>query len=362
MPDGQDQQRRRSRTDLDFEEALASPDTILLKEGLDLFSPELETSTSLTLSPWSSPIYGNSPGASGKYEGLNGSPGPNTKGRNTVTPSKQPGTPNIIPATPTPPRDSLLSVLTPTTTSSSDSTPFHTPLASPDPSNDGGDRYSPTGAQPSTQPLNSSNLEGIYSTPYDSEEKEPQFRRRDMYRSPGSASSPDLVTLLKKTKQRNGSSNLGSNGTGNRDTLRADVSEAGSGPDSCRRLRTTSATPSSTSSNSIPRGQRPRVDRIATTGSSSSYQRGGDSSNFLSTRSPDWVLPSPSSSPTPSPSALKAGFPLSFVKPCLTSTQTAKNSVRAKTTAFLGKMWGQTTVRDRSVRDFVCFPGGILAS
>lgn len=309
LPDGQDQPRRRSRTDLDFEEALASPDTILLKEGIDLFSPELEASTSLTLSPWNSPVYGNSPVASGKREGLNGSPSPNTRGRNTTTPLKQPGTPNIIPATPTPQRNCSLSVLTPSTSSSSDSTPFHTPHASPDPSHDG-DRHSLTGAQPSTQLPNSSHPEGTHSSPYDSEEKEPQFRRRHMYRSPGSASSPDLVTLLKKTKQRSGSSNDRSNGTGNRDTLRPDVSDVGNGSESSsRRLRTTSATPSSTSSNSIPQqGQRPRVDRIATTGSSSSYQRGDDSSNFLGARSPDWVLPSPSTSPAPSPSALKAGF------------------------------------------------------
>ncbi|KAF9647320.1 hypothetical protein BDM02DRAFT_2709294 [Thelephora ganbajun] len=155
-----------------------------------------------------------------------------------------------------------------------------------------------------------------------------------MYRSPGSASSPDLVTLLKKTKQRNGSSNVGSNGTGNRD-----ASDGGNGGGkgselSSRRLRTTSATPSSTSSNPIQqRSQSPRVDRIATTNSSSSsFQRGEDPSNFLSVRSPDWVLPSPSTSPAPSPSIVKI----------------AKASVRAKTSAFLGKMWGQATVRDRS--------------
>ena len=352
LPDGQDQQQRRSRTDLDFEEALASPDTIVLKEGIDLFSPEFETSTSFTSSPWNSSVYGNSPGASGKYEGLNGSPNPNSKGRNTVTPLKQPGTPNVIPATPTPPRNASLSVLTPATSSSSDSTPFHTPRASPDPSQDGGDRLSLTGTQ------NSSHLEGNHSPSYDSEEKESQFRRRPMYRSPGSASSPDLVTLLKKTKQRNGSSNVGSNGTSNRDNLRADTSEVGSGPESSsRRLRTTSATPSSTSSNSVQQsGQRPRMNRIATASSSSSYQRGDDPSNFLNARNSDWVLPSPSTSPIPSPSVLKAGFPLSFTKSdasYLTLTQIAKNSVRAKTTAFLGKMWGQATVRDRSVR-FLC--------
>jgi len=312
LPDSQTQQRGRSRTDLDFERPLTLPDTILLNEGIDLFSPELDTSISLTPPPCHSPLYENSPGASRKYEASNGSPGHNPRGRNTVTPLKQPGTPNVnLPATPTQPRNDVLSVLTPSTSSSSNSTPFHTPLPSPNPSHDDGEggRLS-SGGQSSPQLPNSSHPY------YDAEENECQIRRRSMYRSPGSASSPDLVTLLKKTKQRNGPSNAGSNGTGGRDTLRPEASEGGNGLESSssRRLRTTSATPSSTSSNSIQQGQRPRVDRITTTRSSSSFQRGEDSSNFLNTRSPDWVLPSPSTSPAPSPSTLKARFPLSFTK------------------------------------------------
>ena len=319
LPNTQAQQRRRSRTDLDFEGALASSDTILLKESLNLFSPGLDTSISLTPSPRRPSLYGNSPGTSGKYEGSSGSPSSNPRGRNTVTPLRQPGTPNVIPATPTPPRYDPSSVLTPSTISSSNSTPFHTPFTSPNTSHDGEDKILSAGVQPSPQLLNSSPLEGIRLPLYDAEENEYQVRRRSMYRSPGSASSPDLVTLLKK-KQRSGSSNQGSNGTGNRDTLRVDASEGGTaggnGSEASRRLRTTSATPSSTSSNSVQQqSQRPRVDRIATTNSSSSsFQRGEDSSKFLSARSPDWVLPSPSTSPAPSPSVLKVCFPLSFTK------------------------------------------------
>lgn len=308
LPNTQAQQRGRSRTDLDFEGALASSDTILLKETIDLFSSGLDTSISLTPSPRRPSLYGSPPGASGKYEGLNGSPSSNPKGRNTATPLRQPGTPNVIQATPTPPRYDPLSVLALPTISSSNSTPFHTPLTTPNLSRDGED-----GVQPSP-------LEGIRLPPCDAEENEYKTRRQSMYRSPGSASSPDLVTLLKKTKQRSGSSNQGSSGTGNRDTLRVDAPEGGSGggngSESSRRLRTTSATPSSTSSNSVQQqGQRSRVDRSATTNSSSSsFQRGEDSSKFLSARSPDWVLPNPSASPTPSPSAFKVCFPLSFTK------------------------------------------------
>ena len=360
LPNIQAQQRRGSRPDLDFEEALASPDTIQLRESVDIFSPEFDTSILLTPSPRHSSLYGNSPGASGKYEGSNGSPSPNPRGRNTVAPSRQPGTPNVIPATPTPPRPSpssvliLPPVLTPSTSSSSNSTPFHTPLTSPDPSCDGEHRTFSVGVQPSP-------LEGIHPLPCDAEEDEHQTKQQSMYRSPGSASSPDLVTLLKKTKQRGGSSNQSSNVVGNRDALRPDTLEArnsgGSGQESSsRRLRTTSATPSLTSSTSAQqKGLRPRADRIATTNSSSSsFQRTEDSSNFLSARSPDWVLPNPSTSPAPSPSVLKVRFPPLFTKPenwYLTFIQTARSTVRARTTAFLGKMWGQSTVRDRSVRE-----------
>lgn len=359
-PNTQAQQRRGPRPDFDFEEALASPDTIQLRESVDIFSPEFDTSILLTPSPARSSLHGNSPGASGKYEGSNGSPGINPRGSNTVAPLRQPGTPNVIPATPTPPRHSpssgltLPSVLTPSTSSSSNSTPFHTPLTSPDPSCDGEHRTFSAGVQQSP-------LEGIRPLPYDAEENEHQTKQQSMYRSPGSASSPDLVTLLKKTKQRGGSSNQSSNVVGNRDTLRPNTSEAGDGggsglESSSRRLRTTSATPSSTSSTSAQQqGQRPRADRLTTTNSSSSsFQRTEDSSNFLSARSPDWVLPSPSASPAPSPSAYKVRFPPLFTKSenqYLTFIQTARSSVRAKTTAFLGKMWGQSTVRDRSVRE-----------
>ena len=314
LPDIQTQQRRRSRTDLDFEEALASPDTILLKETIDLFSPELDPSIFLTPPHGLSSHYGSSPSTSGKREGSNGSPSPNPRGRNITTPLRQPGTPNVIPATPTPPRHAPSSVLT--SSSSSSSTPFVTPLSSPNPSQDGEDGPPSARVQQNPQFSNLGQFEGTHSSPYNSGEDENQIRRRSMYRSPGSASSPDLVTLLKRAKQRNGSSNAGSSGTCNRDTLRADASDGGSsgGVDSSsRRLRTTSATPSS---NSVPQqGQRPRVDRIATSNSSSSsFHRGEDSSKFLSTRSPDWVLPSPSTSPAPSPSVMKVTFPLLSIK------------------------------------------------
>lgn len=39
---------------------------------------------------------------------------------------------------------------------------------------------------------------------YDTEDPEPTAQRRSMYRSPGTSSSPDLATLLRKAKERGG--------------------------------------------------------------------------------------------------------------------------------------------------------------
>lgn len=48
----------------------------------------------------------------------------------------------------------------------------------------------------------------------DAEEAERQTNRRSMYRSPGTSSSPDLATLLRKAKERGGSGPGGAGGSG----------------------------------------------------------------------------------------------------------------------------------------------------
>lgn len=134
-----------SRTDLDFESALRADGTVLLSEGLDVNTLGLDTSPS--------------PGA---YNTSFGSP--------TPPPRHQPNTPTVVPPTPSP-------VAGPSTTR--------------------------TAAKqiPPSPSLSSSN-----DPFYDSEDNNPerQTNRRSMYRSPGTSSSPDLATLLRKAKERGG--------------------------------------------------------------------------------------------------------------------------------------------------------------
>ena len=137
--------RRISRTDLDFEEALRTGGTVVLKESLDVErlgrGAEDRSDTSITLSPASPPQQRG-------YLGL------------------QPATPIIVPPTPSPSNSAARAGLASTSN-----------LASP----------------------SSSSSEVFYDAP---EDIDYQTRRRSMYRAQGTASSPDLATLLRKAKER----------------------------------------------------------------------------------------------------------------------------------------------------------------
>ena len=130
--------RRVSRTDLDFEQALKAPGTVLLREGIDV-----------------------------NALGVENSPQPVT--RTTSTPrtisrvALQPATPVVVPPTPQQPPQARL----------------HT-FSGPSPSGSVHDLFA------------------------DQDEAERQTNRRSMYRSPGTSSSPDLATLLRKAKERGG--------------------------------------------------------------------------------------------------------------------------------------------------------------
>ncbi|KAH9931131.1 uncharacterized protein BXZ73DRAFT_90208 [Epithele typhae] len=113
-----------------------------------------------------------------------------------------------------------------------------------------------------------------------------QTRRRSMYRSPGTASSPDLATLLRKAKERGGGAPVA-------------LSPASS----------VHATP----------GQKGKMR--SSQNLSAPRDPGG-------AQSPEWVLASP--------------------RPFGTVKRSSKNSVRAKTSAFLGKMLGTSSARERS--------------
>ncbi|KAJ7462291.1 hypothetical protein B0H11DRAFT_2285624 [Mycena galericulata] len=167
----------------------------------------------------------------------------NTLGVETPSPRRgTPGTPTVIPATPT-------------------------PVAGP--------------SRVSASPSGSSSNE-IY---YDTEDPDRVAARRSMYRSPGTSSSPDLATLLRKAKERGG---VVSPGLKSRDRRRADDPP-------------------------------PMPNQITSI-------------------------------------AYASGDPLKGKNKLLRTTTNGeekppKSSVRAKTSAFLGKMLGQGTVRERSKTD-----------
>ncbi|KAI0355629.1 hypothetical protein OH77DRAFT_1511483 [Trametes cingulata] len=236
--------RRVSRTDLDFEQALRAGGTVLLREGIDVDELGADLSNA-SISPFSSPT----PPAQRGYLGL------------------QPATPIIVPPTPSP-----------VNSTSRSAAPSTASLTSP----------------------SSSTSEVFYDAPEDTDY---QTKRRSMYRSPGTASSPDLATLLRKAKERTGVS-------GSRDGRKGGASSS----------REPQSPSPSVQVTPVPKGkvrssQNLSAQRDAAAGSATS---------------PDWVLTSPRSF-----GSMKDGKP-------------AKSSVRAKTSAFLGKMLGSSSTRERS--------------
>lgn len=136
-----------------------------------------------------------------------------------------------------------------------------------------------------------------------SDDVERQINRRSMYRSPGTSSSPDLATLLRRTKERGGIPNL----KDIKDKRRESPPPLPSGP--ANRKRSSTGFAPSSPVTPLPKGKNKPQN------------------------SPDWILTGNSPSQNDSPS-----------KP-------AKSSMRAKTSAFIGKMLGQNTVRERSKTD-----------
>ncbi|KAJ3570962.1 hypothetical protein NP233_g4061 [Leucocoprinus birnbaumii] len=162
-------QRRVSRTDLDFEQALKGEGTFILREGVDvntlgqdLSPPPITRSYSSSYTPVPSPV----------------GPRARMSPRSATTPIRlgQPGTPVVVPPTPTP-------VSAAATTGHYSSSTTEPPVM--------------------TSPQSSQSL---HDTFYDlaDDDTERQTNRRSIYRSPGSSSSPDLTTLLRKAKERGG--------------------------------------------------------------------------------------------------------------------------------------------------------------
>lgn len=141
--------RRVSRVDLDFEQALLAGGTVMLKEGPDISTLGVDAAT-----PTSSPH-------SNYFMSPSSLPQPMRRAKDG-----QPSTPTVVPPTPSP-------------STSTATGPSLSRVLSPAPSSSSGHYF-------------------------DAEDGDLQTKRRSMFRSPGSASasSPDLATLVRKTKEK----------------------------------------------------------------------------------------------------------------------------------------------------------------
>ncbi|TFY70888.1 hypothetical protein EVG20_g2118 [Dentipellis fragilis] len=128
---------------MDFEQALRAGGTVVLKEGPDINALGHDSTPSPR--PLTSPLSSSS----------------------SRTHMPQPSTPTVVPPTPTPTKGKV---------------------------------GSPSGRPRTSSPSVSSSNDVFF----DAEDTEYQTKRRSMYRSSGTASSPDLATLVRKAKQRGG--------------------------------------------------------------------------------------------------------------------------------------------------------------
>ncbi|KAI0320783.1 hypothetical protein OF83DRAFT_498953 [Amylostereum chailletii] len=285
---GGDVRKRVSRTDMDFEQALRTDQTVLLREGRDVNRLGDQSPTpSNAPSPSRSPVPLPAPALS--------------RSRSPAMPN--PATPTIVPPTPSPSRD-------PPTSASASRSPM----------------------LPST-PTTASTTSSTTDVFYDAEDPDYQTKRRSLYRSPGTASSPDLATLVRKAKQR------GVLPTG-LSISKDKRSEPPPPLPTAHSMHTPSTSPTKT---------RQRSSTSSFTGSPS-----GPNSPMPSSAKKNRLLKHQYSgimSPSPSSPSGHDWAAASSNNLDGGTFKNAKSSMRAKTTAFWGKMLGQGSVRDRSKSD-----------
>lgn len=175
--------RRVSRTDLDFEQALRAEGTVVLKEGIDVD----------TLGVVGSPASVNRSYSSSQYHTPISSPVNRSISRVTL----QPPTPVVVPPSPSSAVNASLSPMSGGSSSTNSgggsrgaSMSLGLKAAAPSPSS-------------SSQELGDATT--TTSTSDEAASERMHTNRRSMYRAPGTSSSPDLATLLKKAKERGGS-------------------------------------------------------------------------------------------------------------------------------------------------------------
>jgi len=148
-----------SRTNMNFEQALQAEGTVVIKEGIDFDS---------------------------LGEGEDLTPSPKLLSSTPLSPLSPPSVRSSSrPQSPIQQVDTSLNIMSPPTP-----TQFKSSLTSP---------TSRPAAPASVSTSASSSSNDLF---YDAEDPDYQTKRRSMYRSQGTASSPDLATLVRKAKQR----------------------------------------------------------------------------------------------------------------------------------------------------------------
>lgn len=170
-----------------------------------------------------------------------------------------------------------------------------------------------------------------YAVPgYDPEEADLQTKRRSMFRSPGTASSPDLATLLRKARDRGG---VVADAV---DETSEDYDRQGGNGSLLTPARDASSrqrTPSSVSSNYslITPPSPPPKSREGARSAQGPYPETPKTMRDRSApTTPEWDVVSPRQR-TLSKEGVKS----------------MRATVKSKTSSFLGKMWGQGSVRDK---------------
>ena len=215
----------------------------------------------------------------------------------------------------------------------------------------------PSPAPPSTTTrASSSSSNEVF---YDAEDTDMPSKRRSIYRSPGTSSSPDLATLVRKAKERGTvvPANLVQSQKEKRpepppplpNHARASPATA-TAPNTLRSTRPRSST-SGANTNCPP----PPKLSITPAPYKSSARSARSARDPTSPNSSDWVMPSPRSRTSSKAGSDKVSrFPFFFFHYSTVSIhQLSKNSVKAKTSAFLGRMLGQSMSRERSVRQLL---------
>ncbi|KAI0081910.1 hypothetical protein K474DRAFT_1655788 [Panus rudis PR-1116 ss-1] len=163
---------------------------------------------------------------------------------------------------------------------------------------------------------------------YDAEDSDLQTKRRSIYRAPGTASSPDLATLLRKAKAREGQSNKAGRSGSNNSTNNNHGSPAQT-PLTPNRLRADGSV-----STAFGTRQRPPSSQNSSPARETPLTKGrlrGQPQVINGGASPDWVLTSPRSM-----ASIRDG------------AKNNKSSVRQKAAAFFGGMLGASSTRERS--------------